>query len=70
MIKSGKKFQGGKRYYHSHQVADREVRANPDWEQRQHLLRRDRQMRIFRILGFSLLCIGLVVGTFLLAVMD
>lgn len=69
MIKAGKKFEGGRRYYHSHQTSAVEVRANPDWDQRQQMMRRDRRRRVLRIIGLILLCLGLVVGTFLLAML-
>ena len=70
MIKAGKKFNGTKRYYHSHLVSAEDVRANPDWPQRLQMLKRERRARIWRIVLYGLLCVGLVVGTFYLAMMD
>lgn len=67
MIKAGKKFNGAKRYYHSHLASAEEVRANPDWPERLQLLKRERRARIWKVIFYCLLCIGLVGGTFYLA---
>lgn len=67
MIDADKKFHGGQRYYHHHEEATDTIGANPSWEERQAMFRRERRNRILRFLFIGVGMIGMIVGTIYVA---
>lgn len=63
MIDADKKFHGGQRYYHRHEVTTEDVKVNPSWEERQEMFRREKRNRLLKFFVVGVGFIGTVVAT-------